>query len=104
LISQSSEELRGRCERFVEGLSVVRAEIIEGNSVIGGGSTPAQPLASWIIAIDCPDVVEAERRCRLGDPPVVARIEDERLLVDLRTVFESEEDDLAAAIKAATTA
>ena len=69
--------------------------MIEGSSVIGGGSTPQQPLRSWLIAIDCADVVEAERCCRLGDPPVVARIEDGRLLLDLRTVFEQEEDDLA---------
>ena len=69
--------------------------VIEGSSVIGGGSTPGQPLQSWLIAIDCADVVEAERRCRLSDPPVVARIEDGRLLLDLRTVFADEEDDLA---------
>jgi len=79
----------------------VRAEVIEGSSMIGGGSTPGQPLQSWLIAIDCSDVVEAERRCRLSDPPVVARIEDGRLLIDLRTVFENEQDDLARAIRSA---
>ena len=71
--------------------------------MIGGGSTPGQPLRSWLIAIDCADVVEAERRCRLGDPPVVARIEDGRLLLDLRTVFADEEDDLARVVRAAFT-
>jgi L-seryl-tRNA(Ser) seleniumtransferase len=43
-------------------------------------------------------VVEAERRCRLSDPPVIARIEDDRLQLDLRTVFPSEEDELARVI------
>jgi seryl-tRNA(Sec) selenium transferase len=46
-------------------------------------------------------VVAAERRCRLSDPPVVARIEDGRLLLDLRTVFANEEDDLARVVRAA---
>ena len=69
--------------------------------MIGGGATPEQPLQSWLIAIDCADVVEAERRCRLGNPPVVARIEDGRLLLDLRTVFADEEDELARVIRAA---
>jgi len=105
MISQSSEELRGRAERMLgrmsEGLDGLRATVIEGSSVIGGGSTPGQPLQSWLIAIDCADVVEAERRCRLSDPPVVARIEDGRLLLDLRTVFANEEDELARAIRAA---
>jgi L-seryl-tRNA(Ser) seleniumtransferase len=69
--------------------------------VIGGGSTPGQPLKSWLIAIDCVDVADAERRCRMGDPPVVARIEDGRLVLDLRTVFEDEEAALVGAIRAA---
>jgi L-seryl-tRNA(Ser) seleniumtransferase len=101
MIVQSSEELRARSERFLHGWNGVGAEMIEGTSVIGGGSTPGQPLASWLIAIDCADVVEAERRCRAGDPPVVARIEDGRLLLDLRTVSEDEEEELARVVRAA---
>jgi L-seryl-tRNA(Ser) seleniumtransferase len=101
MISQSSEELRGRAERLCGRLDGLRAVAIEGSSVIGGGSTPGQPLQSWLIAIDCADVVDSERRCRLSDPPVVARIENGRLLLDLRTVFVNEEDDLARVIRAA---
>jgi L-seryl-tRNA(Ser) seleniumtransferase len=99
MISQSSDELRERAERLCENLNGLRAAVIEGSSMIGGGSTPGQPLLSWLIAIDCADVMEAERRCRLGDPPVVARIEDGRLLLDLRTVFAEEEDELARVIR-----
>jgi L-seryl-tRNA(Ser) seleniumtransferase len=101
MISQSSEALRARSERLLGRLDGVRAVVIEGSSLIGGGSTPGQPLKSWQIAIDCADLVEAERRCRLSDPPVIARIEYGRLLLDLRTVFENEEDALARVIRAA---
>ena len=101
MISQTSAELRARTEQMRGRLDGLLVSIIEGNSVIGGGSTPGQPLQSFLIAIDCKDVVEAERRCRLGDPPVVARIEDGRLVFDLRTVFANEEEELAAAIRAA---
>jgi len=101
MISQSHEQLRARAERMLGRLEGLRASLIEGSSVIGGGSTPGQPLQSWLIAIDCADVVEAERRCRLSDPPVVARIEEGRLLLDLRTVFEEEEEELAAAVRVA---
>ncbi|HTB16631.1 MAG TPA: L-seryl-tRNA(Sec) selenium transferase, partial [Bryobacteraceae bacterium] len=103
MILQSSEELRARSVRLVSLLDSVPASVIEGNSVIGGGSTPGQPLASWLVAIDCADVVETERRCRLGDPPVVARIEDGRLLIDLRTVFVEDEEELAGVIRKAFT-
>jgi L-seryl-tRNA(Ser) seleniumtransferase len=101
MISQSGEELRARSERMVGLLDGLRVSAIEGSSVIGGGSTPGQPLPSWLIAIDCDDVVEAEQRCRMSDPAVVARIEDGRLLLDLRTVFANEEDELAAVVRAA---
>jgi L-seryl-tRNA(Ser) seleniumtransferase len=101
MISQSREELRARSEHFCARLDGLRASVIEGSSVIGGGSTPGQPLQSWLVAIDCEDVTEAERRCRLSDPPVVARIEDGRLVLDLRTVFAREEDELAQVIRSA---
>jgi len=101
MISQSGKELSERAERMCDKLSGLRAEVMEGSSMIGGGSTPGQPLQSWLIAIDCADVVEAERRCRLSDPPVVARIEDGRLILDLRTVFAEEEDELVHVIRAA---
>jgi L-seryl-tRNA(Ser) seleniumtransferase len=101
MISMSGDELRARAERFIATLPGVRAEIVEGASVIGGGATPEQPLSSWLVAIDCVDVVEAEQRCRLGEPPVIARIEDNRLLLDLRTVFPDEEAELAVALRAA---
>jgi L-seryl-tRNA(Ser) seleniumtransferase len=100
MISQSSEELRARSERMLGRLDGLRASVIEGSSVIGGGSTPGQPLPSWLIAIACADVADAERRCRMGDPPVVARIEEGRLLLDLRTVFEDEEAALVEAVRA----
>lgn len=99
MISLSSDELRTRAEGLAARLAGVRTEIVEGSSLIGGGSTPQQPLQSWLIAVDCADVVETERRLRLSDPPVVARIEDGRLLFDLRTVFPWEEEELARAIR-----
>jgi L-seryl-tRNA(Ser) seleniumtransferase len=101
MISQTSPELRARSTEFVARLDGVRATVIQGSSVIGGGSTPGQPLQSWLIAIDCADVMEVEQRCRLSEPPVVARIEDGRLLLDLRTVFANDEDELARVVRAA---
>jgi L-seryl-tRNA(Ser) seleniumtransferase len=98
MISQSGQRLRTRAEGFARRLSGLRTEILEGSSLIGGGATPEQPLASWLVAVRCADVVETERRCRLSNPPVVARIEDDRLLFDLRTVFPSEEEELARVI------
>jgi L-seryl-tRNA(Ser) seleniumtransferase len=78
------------------------ATVIEGISVIGGGSTPEQGLPTYLIAIEYDDVVMLERRLRGGDPPVVARIEDQRLLLDLRTVLPDEEPLLVKALLSAS--
>jgi L-seryl-tRNA(Ser) seleniumtransferase len=98
MISFSSHELRTRAQSFAAKLDGLPCQVLEGSSLIGGGATPEQPLPSWLIAVEFADVVEAERHLRFSDPPVVARIENNRLLFDLRTVFPSEEQDLAQAI------
>ena len=97
LIMASAEEIRERATRLQAELG---GEIIPGESVIGGGSTPAQSIPTWLLAFDG-DVVESERRLRKGSPAVIARIEDDRLLIDLRTVFPDEEEDLIGALRQA---
>ena len=99
MIGQSGDSLHQRACGFARRLGDTRFEIVPGQSVIGGGSTPEQTLATWLIAITCDDVVESERRLRAGEPPVVARIEEDRLMVDLRTVFVEEEEMLASRIR-----
>ena len=63
----------------------------------GGGSTPDQTLPAWLIEFPG-NAVALERRLRLGDPPVIARIENDRVVLDLRTVFERDEAELLAAL------
>jgi L-seryl-tRNA(Ser) seleniumtransferase len=100
MIQQSSGEIRRRAERVMAKVTGLDAELVEGRSVIGGGSTPAQSVPTWLISIAHQELVEFERRLRTGRPPVVARIEKDRLLLDLRTVFPEEEDELAEALQA----
>jgi L-seryl-tRNA(Ser) seleniumtransferase len=98
MLRQSADQIRQRALVFVAHVPGLHAEVIEGQSVTGGGATPEQSIPTWVIAIDCANVVESERKLRAGDPPVVARIENERLIFDLRTVFPDEEDALLAAV------
>lgn len=98
MIAQSAALIRTRAMKLLAKVPELKAELIEGRSVIGGGSTPEQSLPTWLIAIESPDVTGLERKLRLGDPPVIARIEDGRLLLDLRTVMAADEEALAAAL------
>jgi L-seryl-tRNA(Ser) seleniumtransferase len=100
MIRQSAAEIRERAERLLDGLPVLKARLIAGESVIGGGATPEQSIPTWLIAIECADEEAAQKRLRANDPPVIARVEGERLLVDLRTVLPEEEAELAAALQA----
>ena len=101
MIRQSKEAVRERAARMMEKLGSVAASLIDGSSVIGGGATPEQSIPTCLIAVETVDAVRLERRLRAGDPAVIARIADGRLLLDLRTVFPSEEDLLVKAVTAA---
>jgi L-seryl-tRNA(Ser) seleniumtransferase len=98
MISLTQAGLRERAEAFATQLC--EAETREGMSVIGGGSTPDQALPTWLVVVN-DDAVAMERELRTGDPAVIARIEDDRLVLDLRTVFEEEEPALLEALRRA---
>ena len=98
MLGLSAGQICRRAQRMVDQLADPRASVEAGESVIGGGATPEQPIATYVIAIASPAVTELERRLREQSPPVIARIERERLLIDLRTVAEEEEPELMRAL------
>ena len=99
MIRLTAASIRGRAEALLARTRGIRAEIVPGKSLAGGGATPQQSIPTWLIAIEC-DAVAAEAALRAADPPIIARIQDEKLVLDLRTVFPIEEDELAAALDA----
>ena len=101
MIRTPADEIRARAQRLLAGLPGIAAEIVRGESLIGGGATPEQSIETWLVAVAAPDVVALETRLRSSDPPVIARIERDLLLLDLRTVFPEEEAELAAALRRA---
>ena len=99
MIRASADDIRERAERLVAAIPGLDVRVEAGESVIGGGSTPEQSIPTWLIVVNHVDVVAAEKKLRAGDPPVIARIEDGRLLLDLRTVFPEEEEELRRALE-----
>ena len=95
MLRASSDVLRMRAERVAAHVNGAR--VIAGESVAGGGSTPDQTLPAWLVELPG-NAVALERRLRLGNPPVIARIEKDRVVLDLRTVFVQEEAELLAAL------
>ena len=81
----------------------VDAEIIESKSAVGGGSLPGETLNSWSLAIDSAGVLGGAQalvtRLRENVPPIIARIEGDKVLLDPRTVMENEEDLVVDALR-----
>ncbi len=75
-------------------------DLIDGESVIGGGAAPSSVLPTRLLAISCAGISadELATRLRSSEPPVIARVEGGRVLLDLRTVFADQDPILAAAL------
>ena len=111
MIRTALEEISVRTKQFVEALTarVPRAEadfeIADGTSLVGGGSTPAQSLPTRVLRIRSQrySAAQLEARLRAGraGTPVIARIEEDRVTMDLRTVFPGQEGALADSLLAA---
>jgi L-seryl-tRNA(Ser) seleniumtransferase len=101
MIRLKAEEIGRRATDFVAGLSPelpvgeVEIDIVDGVSLAGGGSTPAQSLATKLIRIASVRYSASKIEQRLRKAPagiaVIARVEEERLLLDFRTVFPEQE-------------
>ena len=81
------------------GLTV---EIVDGESVIGGGAAPSAVLPTRLLAVTREGLSadEISARLRAGDPPIIARVEEGRVLLDLRTVFPEQDESVMAALRA----
>lgn len=96
MISQDGETLAERAKTWVQALGSqgIAAEVVPGRSAVGGGSLPGETLPTRLVALplESPDTVAS--RLRAGEPPVITRIEDERLVLDPRTVLSEQEATL----------
>lgn len=105
MLSRTPEEIRQRANGLLSTISSEQTRslsiaIEDGSSAIGGGAAPDIEPRTAVIAITSEkfSTMELERKLRMSDPPVIARIENDRIVIDLRTVFGEEESALRNAI------
>ncbi|HEX3681254.1 MAG TPA: hypothetical protein VHU83_01845, partial [Bryobacteraceae bacterium] len=72
----------------------------DGESVIGGGAAPSSVLPTRLLSASCDGLSadELAARLRASNPPVIARVEQGRVLLDLRTVFDDQDSLVLAAL------
>jgi L-seryl-tRNA(Ser) seleniumtransferase len=103
-IANRAEEVISQIESAASRSSKLKIELIDGESVIGGGAAPSAALPTRLIAITHADLSadELNTRLRAHPPPIIARVEDGRVLLDLRTVFPEQDANIAAALASLT--
>ncbi len=105
MITMTKAELDGRTSRFKEKFlknlpDTITIKIEDDLSQVGGGALPEQHLPTSVLALQSKAVTvqECEMRLRGHKPPVIARINKDQLRIDLRTVAEEDEEELADAL------
>jgi L-seryl-tRNA(Ser) seleniumtransferase len=103
MLSMTGEKLKKRTEHFAENLKGklgendnLHVEIIDGKSVVGGGSAPMIQPVTTLLALkhEKMSVANLEQNLRLSKPPIITRILEDKVLIDLRTVSKQEETEL----------
>jgi L-seryl-tRNA(Ser) seleniumtransferase len=102
MIAAPLAELRARAEAIAERLRAaeVAVEVLPCASAVGGGSLPGETLPSFAVSPQTHAPDELARRLRLGVPPLVGRIAEGRLLLDMRTVLPAQDEELTRALLA----
>jgi L-seryl-tRNA(Ser) seleniumtransferase len=102
MIATPLAEIERRARRWARAIGN-GARVVDGRSMIGGGSLPQESLPTKVLAIQGEGgyVAELARRLRIADAPVIARIERDSLLLDPRTVRPEDDRGLIAAVKLA---
>ena len=98
MLGASLDELRARGARYVE--AVPGASVVQTSAYAGGGSLPESTLASISVAIDARGGADAAAaKLRRAQTPIIGRIDEGRLLLDLRTIVPREDDAVIAALR-----
>jgi len=100
MIAMPVSEIEARAKKWAKTIGKT-ARVIDGRSMVGGGSLPEESLPTKLLAIggSGADVTALARRLRLGEPPVVARVERDTLLLDPRTIAPDDDDALLATLR-----
>ncbi|MCZ6529510.1 MAG: L-seryl-tRNA(Sec) selenium transferase [Chloroflexi bacterium] len=99
MIAAHEDQLERRAGEWVQQLET--GEVVPGRSTVGGGSLPEETLPTSLLALDVPHPNAFADRLREADPPIVARVENDHVMIDPRTVLPGQEQALLSGLTAA---
>jgi len=108
MITMPKETLKKRAQalqrRLVREQVPVDVEVAEGESATGGGSLPATPIPTYVLVVHVdglsPDELNA--RLRRHEPPVIARVKDDAVVLDVRTLMDGDDKAIVSVLRQAT--
>jgi L-seryl-tRNA(Ser) seleniumtransferase len=92
MISEPVEQIKQRADQWVAHLD--QGVVVEGRSTVGGGSLPGETLPTWLVAINDRHPNQLLSKLRQSSPPIIARLEDDQIMLDPRTVLDEQEAQL----------
>ena len=99
MISADQQAIKSRAEIWKKALK--QGDIIEAQSMVGGGSLPGETLPTFVLALEVEHPNQLMEILRNESPSVIGRVEDDRVLLDPRTVLPVQDPDIINAIKSA---
>ncbi len=100
-LNLSMDELRLRATHIAEQVrEIISAEVRDDVTFVGGGSLPDQAYPTVVVALSPSEGADAlARNLRMGDPPVLTRVQGGQVLMDMRSVFEAQIESLVDAVR-----
>ena len=107
MMTESVESVRDRAEKVISGLSsetqkALNIRIEESQGQFGSGALPLEKIKSFALTLQSKSISadELAQQLRTGEPPIIGRIQDDKVWLDVRTVQEAEVDDVISRLKA----
>ena len=98
MLTEEPDGVKRRANALLQGVGA-SAELIEGDSEVGGGSFPGAKLKTWLVGIRHPSPDTYLAQLRSFDPPIIARVAGSRVLLDARTIFQEQVETVIAALR-----
>jgi L-seryl-tRNA(Ser) seleniumtransferase len=103
MMQLSKADIGARAEAIAQKVRSPKCsvEVIDGESVVGGGAAPSATLPARLLAVSHKDYSadELANRLRSCDPPIIGRVEEGRVLLDPRTVFAEQDEEIVKAFR-----
>jgi L-seryl-tRNA(Ser) seleniumtransferase len=92
MISEPLEQIKYRANQWIGAIG--QGDLVQGSSTVGGGSLPGETLPTWLVALSVRHPNKVLSLLRTSQPPIIARLEEDRVVLDPRTVLVDQEPQL----------